>query len=313
LFLSRKIPTATSRPAHFQIKQAFECALKLAESVKPDLLLATDPDCDRVGIAVNNGKGDFQLMTGNEVGVMLLNYLLSQKKAQGTLSGSSIAVKSFVSTDLAEVIAKKYNCTFKNLLTGFKYIGELITELEKQGKASDFVMGFEESYGYLAGTHARDKDAVVASMLICEMAAYYKSQGKTLIDVMNGLYDEFGYYCNTVQSYTFEGAAGMEKMAAIMDGLRDNKPSSFAGYEVTKIDDYKTSKSTIVKTGEESEITLPKSNVLAYTLTNGNKVIVRPSGTEPKIKAYITAIGQSEENAKEIAQKLLDDANELMK
>ena len=168
-------------------------------------------------------------MTGNEVGAMLLNYLLSQKKAQGTLSESSIAVKSFVSTDLAEVIAKKYNCTFKNLLTGFKYIGELITELEKQGKASDFVMGFEESYGYLAGTHARDKDAVVASMLICEMAAYYKSQGKTLIDVMNGLYDEFGYYCNTVQSYTFEGAAGMEKMAAIMDGLRDNKPSSFAG------------------------------------------------------------------------------------
>ena len=202
---------------------------------------------------------------------------------------------------------------FKNLLTGFKYIGELITELEKQGKASDFVMGFEESYGYLAGTHARDKDAVVASMLICEMAAYYKSRGKTLIDGMNGLYDEFGYYCNTVQSYTFEGAAGMEKMAAIMDGLRDNKPSSFAGYEVTKIDDYKTSKSTIVKTGEESEITLPKSNVLAYTLTNGNKVIVRPSGTEPKIKAYITAIGQSEENAKEIAQRLLDDANELMK
>ena len=294
-------------------KDALNIAIEKAKKIGADLVLGTDPDCDRVGIAVNNGKGDFQLMTGNEVGVMLLNYLLSQKKAQGTLSGSSIAVKSFVSTDLAEVIAKKYNCTFKNLLTGFKYIGELITELEKQGKASDFVMGFEESYGYLAGTHARDKDAVVASMLICEMAAYYKSQGKTLIDVMNGLYDEFGYYCNTVQSYTFEGAAGMEKMAAIMDGLRDNKPSSFAGYEVTKIDDYKTSKSTIVKTGEESEITLPKSNVLAYTLTNGNKVIVRPSGTEPKIKAYITAIGQSEENAKEIAQKLLDDANELMK
>lgn len=296
-----------------EIKQAFECALKLAQSVKPDLLLATDPDCDRVGIAVNDGNGDFRLMTGNEVGAMLLNYLLSQKKEQGTLSKNSIAVKSFVSTDLAQVIAKKYNCTFKNLLTGFKYIGELITELEKEGRADDFVMGFEESYGYLAGTHARDKDAVVASMLICEMAAYYKSQGKTLIDVMNGLYDEFGYYCNTVQSYTFEGAAGMKKMADIMDGLRENKPSSFAGYEVIEIDDYKTSKSTIVKTGEQSEITLPKSNVLAYTLTNGNKVIVRPSGTEPKIKAYITAIGSSEENAKQIAQKLLKDADELMK
>lgn len=296
-----------------EIKQAFECALKLAENVKPDLLLATDPDCDRVGIAVNNGNGEFQLMTGNEVGAMLLNYLLSQKKEQGTLSKNSIAVKSFVSTDLAEVIAKKYNCTFKNLLTGFKYIGELITQLESEGRSEDFVMGFEESYGYLAGTHARDKDAVVASMLICEMAAYYKAQGKTLIDVMNGLYDEFGYYCNTVQSYTFEGASGMEKMAAIMDGLRVNKPSSFAGYEVAKIDDYKTSKSTDVKTGEESEITLPKSNVLAYTLTDGNKVIVRPSGTEPKIKAYITAVGTSEENAKQIAQKLLKDADELMK
>lgn len=296
-----------------EIKQAFECALELAKSVKPDLLLATDPDCDRVGIAVNDGNGEYQLMSGNEVGAMLLNYLLSQKKEQGKLSENSIAVKSFVSTDLAEVIAKKYNCTFKNLLTGFKYIGELITQLEKEGKADNFVMGFEESYGYLAGTHARDKDAVVASMLICEMAAYYKTKGKTLIDIMNELYDEFGYYCNTVQSYTFEGASGMQKMADIMDGLRVNVPVQFAGYKVTKIDDYKTSISTAVDTKEESKITLPKSNVLAYTLTDGNKVIVRPSGTEPKIKAYITAIGTSEDNAKEIADKLLKDADELMK
>lgn len=296
-----------------EIKQAFECALELAKIVKPDLLLATDPDCDRVGIAVNDGNGEYQLMSGNEVGAMLLNYLLSQKKEQGKLSENSIAVKSFVSTDLAEVIAKKYNCTFKNLLTGFKYIGELITQLEKDGKADNFVMGFEESYGYLAGTHARDKDAVVASMLICEMAAYYKTKGKTLIDVMNELYDEFGYYCNTVQSYTFEGASGMQKMADIMDGLRVNVPVQFAGYKVTKIDDYKTSISTAVDTKEESKITLPKSNVLAYTLTDGNKVIVRPSGTEPKIKAYITAIGTSEDNAKEIANKLLKDADELMK
>lgn len=296
-----------------EIKQAFECALELAKSVKPDLLLATDPDCDRVGIAVNDGNGEYQLMSGNEVGAMLLNYLLSQKKEQGKLSENSIAVKSFVSTDLAEVIAKKYNCTFKNLLTGFKYIGELITQLEKEGKADNFVMGFEESYGYLAGTHARDKDAVVASMLICEMAAYYKTKGKTLIDVMNELYDEFGYYCNTVQSYTFEGASGMQKMADIMDGLRVNVPTQFAGYKVTKIDDYKTSISTAVDTKEESKITLPKSNVLAYTLTDGNKVIVRPSGTEPKIKAYITAIGTSEDNAKEIANKLLKDADKLMK
>lgn len=296
-----------------EIKQAFECALKMAENNKPDLLLATDPDCDRVGIAVRSNDGEYQLMTGNEVGAMLLNYLLSCKKEQGTLAPSSIAVKSFVSTDLAEAIAKKYNCTFKNLLTGFKYIGELITQLEAQGKSEDFVMGFEESYGYLAGTHARDKDAVVASMLICEMAAYYKAQGKTLIDVMNGLYDEFGYYLNIVKSYTFEGASGMEKMAEIMDGLRNNAPKSISDYKVTKIDDYKTSLSTDTQTGKAAEITLPKSNVLAYALTDGNKLIVRPSGTEPKIKAYVTAVGKDKSSAEIIADKLLQEADSLMK
>lgn len=296
-----------------EIKQAFECALKLAETVKPELLLATDPDCDRVGIAVRDSDGEYKLMSGNEVGAMLLNYLLSQKKEQGTLSESSVAVKSFVSTDLAEVIAKKYNCTFKNLLTGFKYIGELITELESQGKADSFVMGFEESYGYLAGTHARDKDAVVASMLICEMAAYYKAQGKSLIDVMNELYNEFGYYFNTVASYTFEGAAGMQKMADIMDGLRENEPDSFGGYKVTRIDDYKASTSTSTADGSTEPITLPKSNVLAYALTDGNKLIVRPSGTEPKIKAYITAVGADKEAAQAIADKLLAAADAIMK
>ena len=301
---------STVRSPNPEEKDALNIAIEKAKKIGADLVLGTDPDCDRVGIAVKDGD-DYKLFTGNQTGALLVNFVLTMKK--DTLNEKSTLVKTIVTSELGANIGRKFGLKIEETLTGFKYIGELITELEKQGKASDFVMGFEESYGYLAGTHARDKDAVVASMLICEMAAYYKSQGKTLIDVMNGLYDEFGYYCNTVQSYTFEGAAGMEKMAAIMDGLRDNKPSSFAGYEVTKIDDYKTSKSTIVKTGEESEITLPKSNVLAYTLTNGNKVIVRPSGTEPKIKAYITAIGQSEENAKEIAQRLLDDANELMK
>lgn len=296
-----------------EIKQAFECALKMAEDIQPDLLLATDPDCDRVGIAVKDGKGGYKLMSGNEVGAMMLNYLLSQKKEKGLLSENSIAVKSFVSTDLAEVIAKKYNCTFKNLLTGFKYIGELITQLETEGRADDFVMGFEESYGYLAGTHARDKDAVVASMLICEMAAYYKAQGKSLAEVMDSIYDEFGYYFNTVSSYTFEGASGMEKMAAIMDGLRADAPKSFGGMEVTVVDDYKTSVSTTLTDSGTKTIELPKSNVLAYTLTDGNKIIVRPSGTEPKIKAYITAIGKDREQAQLIADKLLADADALMK
>lgn len=296
-----------------EIRQSFECALKMAEEIQPDLLLATDPDCDRVGIAVQDGNGGYKLMSGNEVGAMMLNYLLSQKAEKGTLSEQSVAVKSFVSTDLAEVIAKKYNCTFKNLLTGFKYIGELITQLEAEGRADDFVMGFEESYGYLAGTHARDKDAVVASMLICEMAAYYKSQGKSLAEVMDSLYDEFGYYFNVVESYTFEGAAGMEKMADIMNGLREAAPNNFAGYEVIRVDDYKTSTSINVADASVSTIDLPKSNVLAYSLMNGNKIIVRPSGTEPKIKAYITAIGKNKEEAGEIAEKLIAEANALMK
>lgn len=296
-----------------EIKQAFECALKMAEEIKPDLLLATDPDCDRVGIAVKDSDGGYKLMSGNEVGAMMLNYLLSQKQAKGTLGKNSIAVKSFVSTDLAEVIAHKYNCTFKNLLTGFKYIGELITQLESEGRADDFVMGFEESYGYLAGTHARDKDAVVGSMLICEMAAYYKAQGKSLAEVMDSIYDEFGYYFNTVSSYTFEGASGMEKMADIMDSLRENAPESFAGMQVTMVDDYKTSVSTNTADGSTKPIDLPKSNVLAYTLTDGNKIIVRPSGTEPKIKAYITAIGKNKAQAQAIADKLLADADALMK
>lgn len=295
-----------------EIKQVFEIGLEMNRKIGADILLATDPDCDRVGIAVPDKTGELVLMSGNEVGAMLLNYILSQRLEKGTLPKSAIAVKSFVSTDLAEVIAKKYNCTFKNLLTGFKYIGELITNLEKEGRASDFVMGFEESYGYLAGTHARDKDAVVASMLICEMAAYYKTKNMNLVDVMNSLYDKFGYYCNEVKSYTFEGAQGMEKMAQIMDTLRQNPPKTIGDFIVTEVSDYKTSKITFTD-GKEEKIELPKSNVLAFALENGNKVIVRPSGTEPKIKAYLTAIGNDKESASKIAKTLESAADEFMK
>ena len=296
-----------------EIKQVFELGLEMNKEIGADILLATDPDCDRVGIAVPDDSGKLVLMSGNEVGAMLLNYILSQKNEKGLLSDNSIAVKSFVSTDLAEVIAKKYNCKFKNLLTGFKYIGELVTNLEAEGRASDFVMGFEESYGYLAGTHARDKDAVVASMLICEMAAYYKTKNMNLVDVMESLYEEFGFYANVVESYTFEGASGMEKMASIMDGLRTNAPSKIAGYDVVSVSDYEASKTVFANGRADETIELPKSNVLAYGLTDGNKLIVRPSGTEPKIKAYITAVGKSREEADSIAAKLIDDANEFMK
>lgn len=295
-----------------EIKQAFECALEMTKDIKADILLATDPDCDRVGIAVPGANGEYVLMSGNEVGAMLLNYLLSQKKANGSLSANSVAVKSFVSTDLAEAIAKKYNCTFKNLLTGFKYIGELITNLEKEGRADDFVMGFEESYGYLAGTHARDKDAVVGSMLICEMAAYYKMQGKTLVDVMNDIYDEFGYYCNQVKSYQFEGEAGMARMDKIMTALRENPPKELAGERVVYIGDYKKSVAYNLEDATESKIDLPKSNVLAYKTDKGNGIIVRPSGTEPKIKAYITAIGSSKAASQELAERLTEQADAFM-
>lgn len=295
-----------------EIKQVFEIGLEMNKNIGADILLATDPDCDRVGIAVPDKSGELVLMSGNEVGAMLLNYILSQKAEKGILSDSAIAVKSFVSTDLAEVIAKKYNCTFKNLLTGFKYIGELITNLEAQGRADDFVMGFEESYGYLAGTHARDKDAVVASMLICEMAAFYKTKGMNLVDVMNSLYDEFGYYCNIVESYTFEGAAGMDKMAGIMDNLRQNPPKEIADMKVCALCDYKISKK-VFSNGSEEKIDLPKSNVIEFVLENGNKLIVRPSGTEPKIKAYITAVGDSKKQAFDLGDKLVATANEFMK
>ena len=290
-----------------EIKQAFELALKMNENIHADLLLATDPDCDRVGIAVMQG-GKVRLMSGNEVGATLLNYLLEMRKQKGTLSQNSVAVKSFVSTDLAQAIAARYGCTFKNLLTGFKYIGEVVTQLESQGRADDFVMGFEESYGYLAGTHARDKDAVVASMLICEMAAYYKLQGLSLGDVMDKIYADYGYYDNAVVSYTFEGEAGMEKMAGIMNHLRQNPPKSLGGSPVVEHSDYQSSLSTDLVSGKSTPIDLPKSNVLEYKAENGCKLIVRPSGTEPKIKTYVTAVAADKAVAQKMGQQLIDES-----
>lgn len=290
-----------------EIKQAFELALKMNENIHADLLLATDPDCDRVGIAVMQG-GKVRLMSGNEVGAMLLNYLLEMRKQKGTLSQNSVAVKSFVSTDLAQAIAARYGCTFKNLLTGFKYIGEVVTQLESQGRADDFVMGFEESYGYLAGTHARDKDAVVASMLICEMAAYYKLQGLSLGDVMDKIYADYGYYDNAVVSYTFEGEAGMEKMAGIMNHLRQNPPKSLGGSPVVEHSDYQSSLSTDLVSSKSTPIDLPKSNVLEYKAENGCKLIVRPSGTEPKIKTYVTAVAADKAVAQKMGQQLIDES-----
>lgn len=290
-----------------EIRQAFECAINLSKSVEADLLLATDPDCDRVGIAVKNGD-DFTLMSGNEVGACLLDYILSRRKANGTLPENPVAVKTIVSTPLADKIAAKYGCKLINVLTGFKYIGEQAGILEKKGEQERFVFGFEESYGYLAGAYVRDKDAVVASMLICEMAAYYKNLGKNLLDVINELYAEHGMVFTSQNSFTFEGAAGMKKMQDIMDDLRRLPPKKIGENQVVAISDYETSEKLELKSGKKSIITLPKSNVLYYDLDeNGSNLIVRPSGTEPKIKVYITSVDADGEKAKSRAEMWLWD------
>ena len=294
-----------------EIRQAFECAIETAKGTDADLLLATDPDCDRVGIAVKDGN-DYVLMTGNEVGAMLAEYLLSSLKEQNKLPENPVVVKSIVTTPLIETICKAYGAEVADLLTGFKYIGELITNLEKEGKEDNFVVGMEESYGYLRGIHARDKDAVVASLMICEMAAVYKLRGISLKQFMDSIYAKYGMYLNTVLNFAFEGASGMQKMADIMNCLRENAPTSFADKKVVKVADYKESISKDMLTGESVIINLPKSNVLSYTLEDNSKVIVRPSGTEPKIKVYITAYGNTRTESEEKTTIISEYAKELL-
>lgn len=294
-----------------EIRQAFECAIKTAEGTNADLLLATDPDCDRVGIAVRDGE-DYVLMTGNEVGAMLCEYLLSSLKEQGKLPNNPIVVKTIVTTPLVETIAAAYGAQTADLLTGFKYIGELVTNLEKNDETDRFIVGMEESYGYLRGAHARDKDAVVASLLICEMASYYKLKGISLKQFMDGIYEKYGMYLNTVLNFGFEGASGMQKMADMMNDLRVNPPKEIAGVPVVKMSDYKLSVTKDTVTGEKTEIKLPKSNVLSFIMPDNSKVIVRPSGTEPKIKVYITACGNSREESTAKSEKIADSMSKIL-
>ncbi len=294
-----------------EIRQAFECAIETAKGTDADLLLATDPDCDRVGIAVRDGD-DFVLMTGNEVGAMLCEYLLSNLKEQNKLPENPVVVKSIVTTPLIEAICKEYNAEVADLLTGFKYIGELITNLEKEGEEDSFVVGMEESYGYLRGVHARDKDAVVASLMIAEMAAVYKLKGISLKSFMDSIYEKYGMYLNTVMNFAFEGASGMQKMSDIMNSLRENSPTKFANKKVVKIADYKESKIIDTLTGETTKISLPKSNVLSYSLEDNSKIIVRPSGTEPKIKVYVTACGETRNESEEKTELFSQDAKKLL-
>lgn len=281
-----------------EIRQAFECALKLAKTVNPDLLLATDPDSDRVGIAIRL-DGDYKLLSGNDVGALLLNYILERRTANGTMPKNPIAVKTIVSTEICSKIADYYGCKLINVLTGFKFIGEQITMLEKSGEQDRYVFGFEESYGYLVGDHVRDKDAVVASMMICEMTAYYKNLGKTLNDVLEELYKKFGYYYCRQKSFICEGQSGMEKISAIMEDLHNSTADFIDGERVVKINDYSKSVSTDTVSGQKTVIDLPKSNVISYFLKNGSSLIVRPSGTEPKIKLYIGAVGKTASDAEQ--------------
>jgi phosphoglucomutase len=271
-----------------EIRQALEKGLELAKEEEADLMLATDPDADRVGIAMRCADGTYELVTGNEMGVLLLDYICAGRIEKGTMPKNPVAVMSIVSTPLAVRVAEHYGVELRQVLTGFKWIGDQIAGLEKEGEPDRFIFGFEESYGYLAGPYVRDKDAVVASMLICEMAAYYRSKGSSIKQRLEEIYQQYGRYLNQVDSFEFPGLSGMEKMSEIMESLRKNKLTEIAGVKVVQVTDY-----------EEPEKTgLPKANILIYALEDGSGVVVRPSGTEPKIKIYFTTKGRDLAEAK---------------
>lgn len=292
-----------------EIKQALAKGLELSKKIGADLMLATDPDCDRVGIAVKAGE-DYQLLTGNQVGALLMDYICQNRIAKGTMPTNPVVVKSIVTTKLADAIGKTYGVDVRSVLTGFKYIGEQIAQLEEQGHPERFLFGFEESYGYLAGTHARDKDAVVGSMLIVEMASWYKTKGMSLVDALNALYQNYGLYSESVSNFQFEGAQGMKIMAGMMEKLRNNPPKEFADCEIVRVSDYQTSETTTAL--GKTLIKLPKSNVLEYELKNGCTAIVRPSGTEPKIKLYLSIVGNTEDEIKQRNEQIGNDVKKKL-
>ena len=265
-----------------EIFEALRLGLELAKKTEADLMLATDPDADRVGIAMKCPDGSYELVSGNEMGVLLLDYICAGRIEKGTMPKNPVAVKSIVSTPLADAVAKNYGVELRSVLTGFKWIGDQIAQLEAAGEVDRFIFGFEESYGYLAGPYVRDKDAIIGSMLICEMAAYYRSIGSSIKQRLEEIYEKYGRYLNKVDSFEFPGLSGMDKMAGIMDGLRQNPPAKLGDYAVVKVTDYK----------KPEETGLPVANVLVYKLEGGAEVIVRPSGTEPKIKTYFTTLGK---------------------
>lgn len=282
-------------------KETMELGIALAKQEQADLVLATDPDADRVGIAARLDNGEYHLISGNEMGVLLLDYLAKSKKELGTLVSNPIAVRSIVSTPLADEVAREYGVELRHTLTGFKWIGDQIHQLEEKGEESRFLFGFEESYGYLSGTYVRDKDAVVASMLICEMAAYYRSVGSSIMQALQEIYQKHGYYYAKVMSYEFTGFKAMEEMAAIMNRLRKDPMTAVDGQKVMEVVDY------------EEETGLPKANVLSYHFESGTQVMVRPSGTEPKLKIYLTVVGKNQEAAQQKASLFLEDLQQQLR
>lgn len=290
-----------------EFPEVFEEGIKLAEEVKSDLIIATDPDADRVGIMARTKSGEFKTLTGNQVGSLLLDYILTAYREKGVKLDNPYAVKTIVSTELATKIAKENGITLHNVLTGFKFIGEVIKNYEAKGYG-EFVLGFEESYGYLKGTYARDKDAVVATMLICEMAAYYMQKSMTLYDALMSLYEKYGYYFEGVQNIYMEGLDGKEKMDALMEKLRNDPPKELGGIKVVSVRDYKTGIITDLETGKTEPTGLPSSNVLYFVNANGDVVVVRPSGTEPKLKLYFLVNGQTAD----LANKALEGCKATM-
>lgn len=292
-----------------EFKEALAKGLELCEKIQPDLLIATDPDADRVGIAVKH-DGTFVLISGNEVGSLLLDFIAKTRIANGTMPQKPFAVTTIVSTTMIDAIAKEYNIEVRRVLTGFKFIGEQMLLLEQKGELDRFIFGFEESYGYLAGSYVRDKDAVVASMLICEMAIHYKEQGKTLVDALAGLYQKHGIYHDIVENFEFEGADGIKKMEDIMENLANNPPKTLGGYPVLTLADYR--KSTLTTENTVTTINLPKSNVLVFGLQTACTLTIRPSGTEPKIKVYYSLNGSDKQAIAQISKNLSQNIASLL-
>jgi len=296
-------------------KEGFTIAIEMAKKENVDLIIGTDPDCDRVGVVVRNMEGDYVTLSGNQVGVLLTEYILSQKKAKGSLPSNGVVIKTIVTTEMARAVAQHYNIDVIEVLTGFKFIGEKIKEFEESGNSKQYIFGFEESYGYLAGTYARDKDAVVASMLIAEMAAWYKSRNMSLYEGMQELYKKYGVYIESLKSITLEGKQGTEKIQAIMEKLRKDTPTEINGVRIIALRDYNVGKRFDFIDNTERDIDLPKSNVLYFELEDQSWFVVRPSGTEPKIKIYFSVVGNTLQAAeqkmtlfkKEVIDRIIGD------